>query len=225
MMYSKRTYGGPLTRSAKRYKTRVSQSDHAKLLRLQRTVAALKPETKWFQLSTAANNVVAATGQIALISGIAQGITENTRVGDSIRAGWLDVRCFMQQQPTTSGYVMRVDIVKDKQNDQGFPVVSGAGGVLTNVDPTVSFQNRVLDERFKILHTFYFHSNEWGFAGTGAGAQQNCRLKLDMPMTFSGTGATVGSASKNALFAVFTTNDSSNVSDVDLSTELSFTDV
>jgi len=220
-MYTKRTYGGPVTRAAKRYKTKVSQSDHAKLLRLQRTVAALKPETKYLQLQSQNNNVTSA-GVVAYLSGIAQGVTDATRVGDSIRAQWLDVSIHTEQM-TTPGYIFRVDIVKDKMNDQGFPTVSQ---IFTSADPTANFVNRLFDQRFKILQTYWFSSNAWLSGGQEAAVVKNGRLSLgNMPIEFTGTGATIASAGKNALFIVITTNDGSSTMDIAVNCELAFTDV
>lgn len=229
-MYSKRVYGGGYTRSGrtfKKAKTSVSQSDHNKLLRLQRVVSALKPELKYAQTALTNTNIGAA-GQIAYLTPVAQGTDYNQRVGNKIRCKWLHLNIEVQGWTnSTSGFYGDVFIVKDKMNQGVLPTAVGAvPAILTTGDPGTSFLNRADNDRFVVLKKFRFCSNAFGSGGVPNGVAQEYKIYLnDMPMDFETSAGAIAGASKNALFIVFITNDSGSAADFYTTSELCFSDV
>jgi len=228
-MYSKRTYGG-VTRSGKpfkRAKTSVSQSDHQKLIRLQRVVSALKPELKYAQTAVANTNIGGA-GQISYITPIGQGTDYNQRVGNKVRCKWLNIGIeVLGWSSTSTGFRGDVYVIKDKMNQGALPTATGASpAVLTTADPGTAFLNRQDNDRFVVLHKFKFGSNSFGSGGPLGGVCQEKMIYLnDMPMEFEGTSAAVASASKNSIFLVLITNDSASAADFYTVAELCYSDV
>jgi len=230
-MYSKRVYGG-VTRSGKpfkRAKTSVSQSDHQKLLRLQRVVSALKPELKYVQNAVALTNVSSSTGSIGYLSGCAQGTNFNQRIGNKVRAKWLNfgVEVFGWGGAGASGFRASVYIIKDKLNQGVLPTTVGAvPAILTSADPGVSFVNRGDPDRFVVLHKFNFTANSFLAGGPQSGVYQEKMLYLnDMPIEYEGTANTIGSAGKNALFCCIISNDTSDTVDFYTTAEICYSDI
>lgn len=227
MLGSKRAYGGPgrsyNTRSFKSRKT--SSSDHAKLLRLQRTVAALKPEVKRLFTLVAITNLPSATGSISYISGIAQGVFNTERVGDSVRPIRLDVRFNMVGANAGTGFLYSLFIVKDKTSNGTVPSVAGTGGVLTSANSVTAFQNELTKSRFQILKRVDVSSNTYTFGTPGVHPFSSHSFKLSSPMNYQDTSGGQTGANTNALYLIVISNDGTDVADFSLQSELHFTDV
>jgi len=226
MLGSKRTYGGGLSgRSGPSKYRKTSPSISGKILRLQRTVAALRPEVKQLQTVTTISNLAQATGNIAYISGVAQGTTDASRIGDTIRPKYLNVSQYFINPGATAGFYSTF-VVLDKESNGVVPVISGtAQAVFSTFNNTEVFTNPSTEKRFKILKRFDVSSASHLSGAPGGSLVQHARIPLSGMMHFHDTSSAQTGAGKNALYLITITNDSTNVADFSLTSQLGFTDV
>jgi len=219
-----RRYGGSVSNSsrpAKRYKA--SPSDHSKLVRLQRTVNLLKPEVKCAQFTGSFANVVGGTGAIDYLSQVAQGVTKGARLGDQIRVTRLQIRIQGTAPVANSSVVNRIIIVRDKSQVGGTPSISGGVTSIFSSGNSTALQLPNNMDRFQIMKDVMYSPNEQ-VLGNKSG-EYAFDMKLNLLTDFISTGASVANSSKNAMYIIVLTDDTTNVQDWAWTVNLHFTDV
>jgi len=222
-MMRKRVYGGgaPSSRPLKKSK---GGNDHAKLLRLQRQVALLRPEIKYIPGSDAAANVTVAAGYISFLTGISQGVNVAQRVGDTVRASSFRLRC-SQDNLTLIGHVSFF-LIKAIDLNGALPAIST---VMSSFDPKTAQINQNVKDKYKLLARYDLASRASAAGATAGGNVRDCysvekSVMYNNVVTYSATTAAVASASKNHLFCIVLSSDTADTVDITLSWELGYTD-
>lgn len=191
----------------KRQKT--THTDHVKLARLQRQVAALRPEVKLFETGTFVPGAapVPTAGVISPLTLIAQGTNAENRIGDICRAVSLEVKIL----PSTNSTIVAASvasysflIVKDLESNGVLPTISGANGIFVSNTPVGCIQQAETSKRFKILAQRTFTLTEINLSRN---VFIRWFLKFNHQMTFHDATATQTACGKNAMYIVMLTDD------------------
>jgi len=219
MLGRKRIYGGRLP-VAKR-----SKSISAKVTRLQRQVAVLRPELKWVTSGSSITNVDDGAGGIAYLSGISQGTDIVNRVGDYVHAKKIDINVKVVSgiESAASHVTYRVLLVLDKDSNGTVPTIAAvANAILTGTQP-INQLNRTTAGRFKILRDKILSSTA---LITGANEfLWKWEVDLNHKMTFRGTAGSQAEAGKNSLYLVCLSDGTADTVDFASSQQIGFTDV
>lgn len=148
---------------------------------LQLAKAAVKaPEKKQFQLSSQTTNYL--TGIVTAVSGISQGLTSATRVGDRVEVQRFRLRGKFYSL-TPSDTTFRVALVRSVGG--GVPAITD----VFNSDDTQSMRNRSLDDLYSVLHEQTITLNASFLNGDLTG-QVDWDLGLGLPIWYTGAGGT-----------------------------------
>jgi len=155
------------------------------------------------------------TGVITLLNGVAQGDDFDSREGRQITVKSVQVRGYFDKLVYTDQAAAhcRMLVIMDQQTNGAAPTMAD---ILQDADEPLSFMNLNNRERFKVLadvHTVLGAQNATGgFALTtqGDNAWFDIYKRVSFNTTFGGTGATVASIQKNAIFAVLLSDDAVN---------------
>lgn len=196
----------------------------AKVSRLQRQVALLKPETKLSYGALSTNNITQAAGAIMYCSPVPQGALDNDRIGDTIRPQFMRVRGHITGINTV-GCLVRFIVIKDTQSNQATPVISGATyGVFSSFVARTAHIRPESVKRFKVLYD-YTMSGEAMTSGFGnAPFFDTGVIKLSGVTTFTADGGTTAGAGKNQYYMVVLV-DGADTGDLNAESTLGFTDV
>jgi len=197
-----------------------------KVARLSRLVKQARPERKFMDISVAQANVP-FTGTGFELTGIPQGLTNNTRIGDRVKclsiygAGYAStlVGSFVG---ATDDYFWRVYVVIDKE---GLPVATNVPLFPYQVSAPVSqLKNDSYLDKFKVV----FDSGPMVLSSPqGAVAQKQTQgfyrfnKKLNLPVNYTGAGA--GAFGSNTVQMLVYTNVP-GILDVFGSTRITFVD-
>lgn len=191
--------GAPAFKRAKK-----AHTDHAKLMRLQKQVNALRPEVKMFEGSIVPTFPTNTTGSIDYISAVSQGSDNTNRIGDKISPKWIDIIVAITAGGTHSASsVDQVNfyLIKDLESNGVAPIVSGsAQSIFTSPNPVRATLNTNTRERFKIVKKWIFPYNEL-FSGNIPFIRQH-RLNLSGVTFFHGAGSNNAAAGKNSYWMV-----------------------
>ena len=223
MSTSRRVTTMSTTRSGGRFRKASRQTDHAKLQRLQRQVAALRPELKYYQESATLSNIGAAVGLVTYVSGIAQGSDDINRIGNQITVKSVDmnIKCVSGYSSNPATYV--VYLIRDNDSNGVLPTVSGTvNSILTGSQP-INQLLRTAEGRFKILR-----KKQLSGLMLASGSEQfvfTWSIKLNTILTYRGTTGAQANAGKHALYLVIVSDDASDTVDFAYSSQIGFTDV
>lgn len=228
-MMRKRTYGGSSSGYSRRpfKRARTDGTLSAKFKSLQRKVALLSPETKYFRGTVAQSNV-ASTGTVSWMSAILAGTGQSNRIGEKIRVTGIKLRCQYGQFKTVSSTpaMYYFAMIKDSESSGAIPTLSGATtSIFSGTAPTAGVA--VLDtskDRFQVVRSILVDSNQL-YAGASPGSTWDWKVKCNSVMTFQSSGGTVADASKNHLYFVIMTDDTAGTLDVACDFEISYIDV
>lgn len=188
---------------------------------LQRFVNTLKPEVKYADIQVAGNNITTA-GNIVHVTAIAQGDTEGTRTGEAIRVVSLTYKGTISGFPSTGGSY-RLAIVQDLQtvsDTAPTPANIFTDGIAT-ANPVTALPNTGTLERFRVLWMSEFYTASSLTLGTTLPYYEfttTCGIKVDY------NGANTTDQQKNAIYAVFLTDDAGNTVDYNGVVRVGFTD-
>ena len=149
------------------------------------------------------------------LNGIDQGNSPTTRIGNKITLKSVEIRgiCYLDtlqdQADAPDGIVVRIALVLDKQTNGAQLNAEDVYKDLAGTD-ILSLRNIEYIERFKVLkewvmHIKYMSSHDDGTnTGSHAGATEyfKCYLKLNQPVRYTTTGATVSSIMDNSLHLI-----------------------
>jgi len=174
------------------------------------------PEIKTIDSGSVGPQTVFDTaGSVLLINGVAQGDDYNARQGRKIQMQSVLCRISVWEDPNSnfnSGEIGRIMLVYDMQANGVAPTVAN---ILQNStwDSPNNLDNR---NRFKTLYDkeFVMEAANFATAALTNGAPRprifKFYKKLNLPVTFSGTGATVGAISTGSLYLLYITANTSN---------------
>lgn len=157
--------------SAKQAETNLA----AKVVKLTKLVAGLKPEVKYIDVSLSSNNVSVANGLVIFLAPVSQGTNVNQRVGDLISTLWwncnISLTASSAQNATNENPAYRFYIVRDTQQ-VGDTAPTGADLVDQPGLPKTQLLNIVttMQKRFQVL---YDSKPQILFPGTGIAAVNN----------------------------------------------------
>lgn len=146
------------------------------------------------------------TGSITLLNGIATGTDYTERIGRRVNVTAIQMRGFAYNDIVGPCLVnsCRLMLVLDNQVNG---VSATVADILTSVNAN-SFMNMNNRERFKVLYdkqvTFgpLDKTANQAIAGGTQTATFNCYKKVNIPVVFEGTAATIGSISAGAIYLV-----------------------
>jgi len=194
----------------------------AKVTRLQRQVALLKPETKYQISGISVSNIAAATGYINYVSDIVQGTTDNTRIGDSIRPQWIQLRGVSS---TVGAIGFRVMIVKDADSNGAIPDIEGStSSIFLDAVARTTCQLTATRKRFSVLFDKYYTTNSLTYGANNAGYFDSGPIKLSGISTYRATGGTVADGGKNQYYVVVLVDDADTL-DLNARVVFAYTDV
>jgi len=195
---------------------------NAKISRLQRQVALLKPEVKYFVTSQSINNVTQAAGAIAYVSDIQQGTSDNTRIGDSVRGVSFRVRGTGEPTGSTD---FRFLVIQDMDSNGVVPVISGtAESIFYDFTARACMVQSLTANRYKVLWERYYNASSIVYGDSNGGYIDTGYIKLSKPITFRANAGNNTDAGKNALYVVILVDDADTM-DFNFRTELKYTDV
>lgn len=198
-----------------------SKTVAAKVSRLQRQVALLKPEVKRFSSTLSQANISQAGGFIQCLSLQVQGSDDVNRIGDSIRGVYIRVVGLLSQFSNLT----KVYVVKDKESNGTTPVIAAtSNSIFNSFNPRNAILNHERRNRFSVLYerAITSASATYGFAkdpyfDTG-------EMKISGLTTFIGTAGTTADSGKNQYYIVVLC-DGADTTDLNGTAEMGFTDV
>jgi len=221
--FTKRVYTPSYTPN-KRYKA-ATASTQKQLAQLKRKVNQLKPEVKCTFITGQNANVAQSVGNIQYLSGIAQGVTKQSRLGDQIRLTRMQFRIQAVDvlESSVGNFTNRILIVRDKAATGVIPTIAGASNsILTSASPLAQQLPNTLD-RYVIVKDFTYNGSQV-IQGTLPGQfwfDMKCNIVLD----YLDTGSAIGSAGSNSFFVVVLTDATAATQDWNFVANLYFTDV
>lgn len=225
----KRTYGGSSSGYSRRpfKRARTDGTLSAKFKSLQRKVALLSPETKYFRGTVNQTNVTTA-GSVSWMSAVLAGTGQSNRIGEKIRVTGIKLRCQYGQFKTVSGTpaMYYFALVKDSESSGAIPTLSGATtSIFSGTGPlqAVAVQDTTKD-RFQVVRGILVDSNQL-YAGNSPGSTWDWKVKCNSVMTFQSSTDTVADASKNHLYFIIMTDDTTGTLDVACDFEIAYIDV
>jgi hypothetical protein len=178
-------------------------------------------ETKFLDTVQTSTNIN-TTGGAIVISEIAQGLTSQTRVGDSLKIQHIEVRGRVNVNPAAANSLLRVLVLRDLDGAGTPPATSDVleltGAVSAPLSP-YKFRNL---QRFSILYDEVFHMQ-----GTVQGT-------AGIPFVFSsahaghilylGTSAAAASDGKGTLYVLAVSDEATNTPSLAFYSRILFTD-
>jgi len=225
MMFRKRAYVG-IESANKRFKSaKKSAPLKAQVSRLKRQVAALKPEVKISYTSTTSSNVT-NVGVVIPLSLVAEGLTDELRIGDSIKPVRLNIKIQATSGTSTSAgntEVYKYMVIRDKRSNGVVPSIAGVStSVLEAFTPDKAMLQHQAQTRFKSLA-------EYDFSAAEVYNGQKSYLH-SMSIALSGTTsyidgtATQGGAGDNQYYLFILTDSVNNTADFAITWQFMFTD-
>lgn len=195
----------------------------AKVSRLQRQVALLKPEVKEIFTTASTSNVTQAAGLVQYVSDVIQGTAESNRIGDTIRCTEIEVRGFISD--TANVTTARLMLVKDNDSNGVIPSISGtAQSILTSFSARQTYPANQTSKRFTIIYNEVWNGVN-ATLGTGNGGMiQSGPIMLRGVSTFSSSAGTNADAGKNQYYLVLLV-DGADTADINAVVRLRYTDV
>jgi hypothetical protein len=154
-------------------------------------------------------------GSQAYISGVGQGDAVDNRTGNKVNAHTF---YFNADYKMTTSCNVRFVIVRDTMNQGAVPIITEVLESASVISP-LNYQNFVAQKRFVLLKDFTKHFTT---GGTLYDTSLNT-FKLDVQMSYGGTGFSATDARRNSLFVVCVT-DVASAGSIDQYTRLDFTD-
>lgn len=193
------------------------------LTRLQRQVALLKPEVKYFQGTISNSNITQAAGICISVSDVLQGITDANRVADDVRAISIRVRALFTD--VTAVTLLRFLVVKDKETNGVSPTVAGNSvtSIFNSVNPRAAMQLSSNRKRFTILYDQSFTNTQAASGYYRAPFVDTGVIKLSGTTSYLGTAGATTDLGRNQYYVVILV-DGADTADVNGGWEFCFTD-
>lgn len=145
----------------------------------------------------------AGTG-LRLLNGVQQGSDYTERIGRKISMTSVFFRCTVSlaASPNAASQVVRLMIVYDEQANNAAAAGTDILTPDTSVESLMNLSNR---DRFKVLYDKIRLLSAQGVTDGNLGdkAYFTKYIKMNLPVVFSGTGATIGAIQTGALYVLF----------------------
>jgi len=172
---------------------------------IARTVAgiasAINVEDKLINVTSTAT--VGSSGSIALLTGLAQGLGDNDRVGNKLLLQSIYFNLIASQNPIATTTFLRVILFVDKECDGAAPAVADVIGPTPSV---VNPINEDLSKRFVILKNKVFNMN---LNGTMTGKLKVFQ-KLPFHTFYDGATSGLSDLKENQLFLLLISDQATN---------------
>jgi len=194
----------------------------------------LTPELKYHDtgFGTGVTLPVGSAASLTSLNKIAQGDSQNQRVGMRINVTSVQVKLrFQLQQSTSTGNSsqVRIIIAVDKQCNGANPVELN---LLSTTDDISSLRKPETAKKYRILLDKTYFLNAQGLAWNGVGESgsqvtEGCMFfkRLQLPIYYSAAAAAVTSVTQNNLFYMIYTNVTSPVTTLYGNIRLRYTDL
>lgn len=181
-------------------------------------IKANNAEAKYFDQSATVNPTF-PNASIVVMSNMAQGLTDITRIGNSIKAKDLKVKYTFTPSYTSLPYNnTRVMIIIDKmQGGVAAPVITQ---ILEDSTNYLSPLNKDFTDRFVLLRDNYYTINQGG----NAPLQHELFLKLDYHIRYLSSGAAVADQGPGAIYFVVINREATNVNTTSFYSRLNYYD-
>jgi hypothetical protein len=148
-------------------------------------------------------NPGAISASSVLLTGIAQGDTNESRDGSSIKLLSLSIHGRIEKSTSTTSTVVRIVLVHDKVPDGSAPSHSD---IFQDSDHNSHYQTENMGTKYSII------SDKSYVMSDGGGEMKLFRnfKKLNQKMRFTGTGATISDISQGALWLFAISNETTN---------------
>lgn len=221
--FTKRVYADAGNSGPKRFKA-TPASTQQQLMQLKRKVARIAPEKKVNVISQSVSNVDDATGGIAYISGLAQGVDFVNRVGERVYYDHLELNVAVTSGASSNFTALYAAyLVKDVMSTGAFPSIAGTPqSIFASTSPIGGHINPLMRDRFKVLRRWDF--NGVAIISGNTPAMQRWSVSLSGPSEFLDTTSAVTAAGKNSYYVVILSNDSADVIDFNINGQMIFTD-
>jgi hypothetical protein len=161
------------------------------------------------------------SGGIAALHLLAQGVTENTRVGNSIKVHRFSFKAVLaMSSSTTQASTYRILIVRDMENNGVTPTGADVLESVGSSDAPKSHPNFDNKKRFSLLFDELMQLN----AASNATAIINVEIPLEKHIEYRGTTAASGSNAEGSMFCLIFTNEATNVGSFSVASRLEYTD-
>lgn len=170
-----------------------------KVAKLQRTVG--NPERKFIDTQLTSSSIT-STPVITQLCNMAQGLTENTRVGSKVVVSGIQLKYFITQSTTKH---FRLMVVQDKQTNGAIYVAGDLLADATGGDAIVSPVNRDNKNRFKVV---YDKMDSVSVAGP-ASAMRSTFIKLNTPLRYDGNAGDITDLTSSS-YSVMAISDASS---------------
>lgn len=198
-MDSSRSKGQHATKKRKRSDGTSMQVSKKKRqsLKFQTNTLTTGPELKNVDVGGTVSSTVAGLfnnpGAGALLNGVAQGTTENQRVGRKIQMKSLLINWALDNSATV-GEGFRILVVYDKQPSGGFPL---ATDILFSTSELSAMQLNNAD-RFIVLHNEFINQN-----GTACATIGSFYVKMGLDAVYTSTGALIANMNTGSIYLMF----------------------
>lgn len=184
-----------------------------RLAKIERYINTHRGEVKYTQGTLSITPLVA--GSQSYNSGVGQGDTSDTRTGLRINAHkfYLNIAYKM-----TSSCNVRCVVVRDMMNQGAVPTITEVLEQATVISP-LNYNNFVAQKRFILMKDFTRHFTVGGVLFDTV----TNSFKLDVQLSYGGSGFGAIDARKNSIF-VYTVTDTASAGTIDLYSRLDFTD-
>lgn len=160
---------------------------------------------------------VNTTGSVTLVNGVATGTDYTDRIGRRVNVTAIQMRGWLTYEGTSAaiGSLARVMLVEDMQPNG---VIATPSDILTELRPE-SFMNMNNRERFKVHYDAQVALGPYDLSlgfGSPSVRSLKCYKKVNIPVVFEGTAATIGSISSGAIYLFVIGSLPSGTGDVNL---------
>jgi hypothetical protein len=167
------------------------------------------------------NAVITGQGQY-LLSGIAQGVTQSTRIGDSIKCTNMRIDYTLLANSVAGFNGTRIIILRDLMNTGSTPAFADvlqdtSSSALINVSPYLS----TIADRFEVLYDVV-HAQS--YVSADAFVHKRIGLGISDHVLYQGTGATVASCWQGNIFLLINTDQNVNGPKLTMSSLMNFID-
>lgn len=185
----------------KKYKRKLSRKPYKKSRKsLQTKYQKVTKKYYDFETNPTLVNIGNAAPMLYCLNDMAQGTTENTRIGDNIKMHSMDVRvrCTTENTEAERNGSLRVYIVQDRQTNGAAP----GGDVFSNATAPISLVNLKLSKRYKVLGDRVWDIPFQDNQSNNQTALFTWKQKLSFTTMFSGAGAGFVNVQTNSLFLI-----------------------
>lgn len=171
-------------------------------------------------IETVTSGTITTTPTIVLLTGIAQGDTQSTRNGNSLRARYVNMKYTITIDPDAGTSIVRVIMFRDKVSDGTVPTAGEVLNLASAIGNVAHYNVNNARSRFIIgydrVHTLSINGVR-GISG-------KFHRKVNQRIKYIGTDATQGSCNTNHYYLLLVSNEVAEPPTINASTTVSYVD-